>query len=137
MCVQSSSDGGYSGLQDVLRDPRYHRFFELFNKGEYFEAHEVLEEVWLPLRGSPGADFFKGLIQLAGAFVHERKQRVQPAIALLNLAEKNLSRYAPVMLGIQLEPILGLIHQWKAWLCDLAVRQNNPRPCLRVPEGRA
>ncbi len=134
MCSQSSS-GASPGIQNLADDPRYHRFFELFNQGKYFEAHEVLEELWLPLRGTPTADYFKGLIQLAGAFVHERKERVQPAIALLHLAEKNLSRYRPEMLGIELRPVLELIAQWEGALCGHPMPGNIPRPCLRRPGG--
>jgi predicted metal-dependent hydrolase len=131
MCQQSSSEGRSSGFQDLLRDPRYCHFFDLFNEGQYFEAHEVLEELWLPLRGTPEADYFKGLIQLAGAFVHERKHRIQPAIALLELAEKNLSRYTPAMLGIRLEAVLVLIAEWKAALRKPEVLRSTSRPHLQ------
>ena len=34
-------------------DPRYLRGVELFNRGDYFDAHEVWEELWLD---SPSAD---------------------------------------------------------------------------------
>ncbi len=134
MFQQSSSEGRSSGFQDLLRDPRYCHFFDLFNEGKYFEAHEVLEGLWLPLRGTPEADYFKGLIQLAGAFVHERKHRIQPAIALLDLAEKNLYKYGPHMLGIQLEPVLGLIAEWKAALRKPEVLQSTVQPHLRTPK---
>ena len=40
-----------------------------FNRGLYFECHETLEEVWLPLRG-PSRDFFQGLIQVSVGFLH-------------------------------------------------------------------
>src|SRR5262245_52833141 len=45
-------------------------YIECFNRQLYFEAHEVLEQLWLPQRSGPDGDFYKGLIQLAGAFVH-------------------------------------------------------------------
>lgn len=40
-----------------------------FNAGLFFESHEHLEEVWQQERG-PVRDFYKGLIQLAAAYVH-------------------------------------------------------------------
>ncbi|HXY03984.1 MAG TPA: DUF309 domain-containing protein, partial [Terriglobales bacterium] len=41
----------------------------LFNQGHFFEAHEVLEDVW---RAAPAQEkkFLQGLVQLAVAFHH-------------------------------------------------------------------
>ena len=45
-------------------------WLECFNSGEFYEAHDVLEDLWLEERETLNANFYKGLIQLAGAFVH-------------------------------------------------------------------
>ncbi len=74
-------------------DAHYLGYFECFNQEQFFEAHEVLEELWLPLRGGAEDRFYKGLIQFAGAFVHVQKRRLQPAAALLRLARGNLDGY--------------------------------------------
>jgi predicted metal-dependent hydrolase len=58
-------------------DPCYVAWFERFNACEYYEAHDVLEPLWLRTHGGD-RDFFKGLIQIAGAFVHLRSQRERP-----------------------------------------------------------
>ena len=50
-------------------DPRYQGFFTCFNEQKYYEAHDVLEQLWLNTNTSDD-NFFKGLIQAAGAFVH-------------------------------------------------------------------
>lgn len=68
-------------------------FVDFFNRQLYFEAHEILEKLWLPARKSDDGAFFKGLIQLAGAFVHLQKGRSQPAVALFKLARKNLEHF--------------------------------------------
>jgi len=49
----------------------------LLDKGEYFEAHEVLEEAWhhLRLTKNPLANLAKGLINAAIAFEHIRRNR--------------------------------------------------------------
>ncbi len=118
---------------DLRENPRYAQFFECFNDGRYFEAHDVLEVLWLPVRGLPAADYFKGLIQLAGAFVHERKGRVQPALALLRLATRNLTLYAPAFLGLEIESVLRQIAGWSAELSQPGVAQVANRPMLRPP----
>ena len=50
-------------------DPCYQGYFKCFNAGAYYEAHDVLEHLWLRTRDENHL-FFKGLIQVAGAFVH-------------------------------------------------------------------
>lgn len=107
----SSLDSVVAGLQ-----PRYLAFVSVFNSGLYFEAHEVLEPLWLSRRGHPEAPFYKGLIQLAGGFVHVQKGRLPPAIALFTLARKNLKGFAPVFFDLDIDAALGLIAEWLAYL---------------------
>jgi predicted metal-dependent hydrolase len=89
----------------VQRHPYYRAFFRCWNEQRYYEAHDVLEQLWLNTK-SPDANFFKGLIQAAGAFVHLQKhfehpshakhsRRLSPAVRLFRLANKNLSQFAP------------------------------------------
>lgn len=99
-------------------DAHYLAFFDCFNKGQYFEAHEVLEEIWLPQREMANGRFFKGLIQLSGAFVHLQKGRLRPAGALLELARANLERYSPWHERLDVKGVLGLISEWRSQLDD-------------------
>ena len=41
----------------------------------------------------PNGNFYKGLIQLAGAFVHLQKNRLRPSAALFKLAQANLVQF--------------------------------------------
>jgi predicted metal-dependent hydrolase len=95
-------------------DQRYLAFFERFSGQEYFEAHEVLEELWLPVgvRQGPDGAFYKGLIQLAGAFVHIQKGRWNPAAALLELARANLKAYPAAYLGLDVDRLGRRIIGW-------------------------
>src|SRR4029079_18573679 len=77
-------------------DAHYLGYFECFNRQLFFEAHEVLEELWLADRHGANGNFYKGLIQLAGAFVHLQKERPGPATALFKLAQANLQQYPAV-----------------------------------------
>ena len=87
----------------MVDHPYYRAYFRCWNEQQYYEAHDVLEQVWLN-RDSADNDFFKGLIQAAGAFVHLQKQfehpkhpkhgkRLGPAVRLFRLAEKNLAPF--------------------------------------------
>ena len=104
-------------------DPHYLGFFECFNKRLFFEAHEVLEELWLQQRGAPNDLFFKGLIQLAGAFVHIQKKRRQPAISLFQLARRNLGKYPATYESLDLAKLQTLIDSWIESL------ETNPHLC--------
>lgn len=55
------------------------RFIARFDRREYWLAHEELEELWLQDR----QDFFKGLIQLAAAFLHIERGNWRGARRLL------------------------------------------------------
>lgn len=102
---------------DARFDRRYLAFFDLFNRGAYFEAHDALEDLWLAGgRLHPHHRLFKGLIQLAGAFVHLQKERLRPADALFGLAASNLSEYPGRCEGIDLAAIGALINAWRAQL---------------------
>lgn len=106
------------GVDSGTWDPCYLAFFGCFNAQEYYEAHDVLEHLWLK-----GCDqnhaFYQGLIQLAGAFVHLKKQRLRPehptdgrrlapATRLFKLALKNLAPYPDSHHGLDLREVRGL-----------------------------
>jgi predicted metal-dependent hydrolase len=93
-------------------DPHYLGYFECFNRQLFFEAHDVLEELWLSDRKGPNYAFYKGLIQLAGAFVHLQKNRLRPAAALFRLAEGNLSRYPSIYHHLNIADVLQMIASW-------------------------
>jgi predicted metal-dependent hydrolase len=118
-----------AGLIDRFRgrefDAHYLGFFDCFNRQEFFEAHEVLEELWLAQRGQAKDLFYKGLIQLAGAFVHVQKQRLKQALALLALAEANLGTYPGLYDGLDLQKVKVIIGSWRAILEDNARSQDD------------
>ena len=106
--------------RDIVKHPFYRAFFHCWNEKRYYEAHDVLEQLWLKTK-SPDADYFKGLIQAAGAFVHLQKQfeyplhakhsrRLSPAVRLFRLAERNLSRFGPRHHGLNVAALCQLLH---------------------------
>jgi predicted metal-dependent hydrolase len=98
-------------MQDQDYDERYVAFFECFNRQRYFEAHEVLERLWLPQRQGPNGRFYKGLIQLAAAFLHLQKCRTGPAQRLFVLADENLQIYPHQHEGLDVAAVRDLIRQ--------------------------
>lgn len=91
-------------------------FVEHFNRQEYFEAHDVLEEFWLVTRGEH-RDFYKGLIQTAVALLKLQQGKTAPASTLARRAASHLRKYGPMCEGIDVELVLG-------WLQDVNRSRN-------------
>jgi predicted metal-dependent hydrolase len=96
----------------------YVGFFRCFNAQIYYEAHDVLEEVWLPIRGQAQAKFYQGLIQMAGGFVHLQKGRLGPAGRLFALALANFESYPARHEGVDLEAIRRLCRETRQVVVD-------------------
>lgn len=110
-------DAEFTG--EVAKHPFYRAYFRCWNDQRYYEAHDVLEHLWLN-RDSDDDNFFKGLIQAAGAFVHLQKnfehpkhakhgRRLRPAVRLFELAEKNLAPFGPRHHALDVAALLELL----------------------------
>jgi hypothetical protein len=125
--------GIIESLQGHDLDARYLGFFQCFNRQLYFEAHEVLEDLWLPDRRGPNGDFYKGLIQLAGAFVHLQKNRLRPSAALFRLAQANFEKYPARHERLNLAAVQILIGGWLIQL-EKGTFCINPLTAHNVPQ---
>ncbi len=65
-----------------------------FNRGDYFQAHELWEDVWDGLEGAERI-FVQGLIQIAAGLHHLQQGRRSPAASLLRKGLAKLSEGAP------------------------------------------
>jgi predicted metal-dependent hydrolase len=112
-------------------DAHYLGYFDCFNRQLFYEAHDVLEDLWLADKHGPNGNFYKGLIQLAGAFVHLQKNRLRPATALFKLARANLEKYPRTHERLDLSVVVGLIAKW---LADLESAQFEINPLTEKNE---
>jgi len=133
---------------DVETNPYYLGFFHCWNEQRYYEAHDVLEQLWLNTE-SPDADFFKGLIQAAGAFVHLQKRfehpshakhsrRLPPAVRLFRLAEKNLANFAPWHHELDVRTLCQLLSRYADEIVasDYATNPWSPETAPKLQLGR-
>jgi predicted metal-dependent hydrolase len=120
-------------------EAHYLGYFDCFNQQRFFEAHEVLEQLWLKERRGPKDLFYRGLIQFAGAFVHLQRGRPQSAASLFRLAQRNLAGYGPIYSSLDITRILALIGRWLAELqmphpsASYLTAENAPRLELLPP----
>lgn len=107
-------DAMLEGMEEIPGFSRHYvGFFRCFNEQLYYEAHDVLEEVWLPIRGQPQARYYKGLIQMAGGFVHLKKNRLGPATRLFALALANFESYPTRHDGIDLNSLRAICNRYR------------------------
>jgi uncharacterized protein len=96
-----------------------------FNRGEYFEAHELWEEVWNELAGAERS-FVQGLIQIAAGIHHLGQHRPGPAAGLLG---KGLEKIFPeVPAPLRHLPVEALVRAGERLLAELAAGAIAPDP---------
>ncbi len=114
-------------------DAHYLGYFDCFNRQLFYEAHDVLEDLWLADKKGSNGDFYKGLIQLAGAFVHLQKNRLRPSAALFKLARTNLGKYPAVHEKLNLHAVQMLIAGWSFQL-EQGEFLLNPLSAANIPQ---
>lgn len=110
----------------MFQDPRYLHGIHLFNQGAYFECHEVLEEVWTPLRG-PHRLFLQSLIHCAVALYHYERANPDGARRQLRKALKKLAGYLPEYAGVDTLSLYNDALRWRD-----ALIAGRPLPDLRL-----
>ena len=87
-------------------DPLYLQGIEHFNVCDFFEAHEVWEELWTEYRG-PARRYYQGLIQAAVALHHFGNGNIRGAKKVYLTSRSYLEDYRPEYEGLDLEAFLG------------------------------
>jgi len=88
-------------LTTTEHDPRYLEGIALFNECEFFEAHDVWEELWADYQG-PSRKFYQGLIQAAVCLHHFGNGNIRGAKKLYFGCRRYLEEYLPHHEGIDL-----------------------------------
>ena len=100
-------------------DPKllFQKGIDLFNGGEFYDCHEVLEEVWTPTK-QPDRWFLQSLIHFAVGFYHHRNRNVVGATRQLRKGIKKIQGYLPEWDGVDTQAI-----------------EQSARECLEVIEA--
>jgi uncharacterized protein len=112
-------------------ESRFARGVAHFNAQEYFEAHEVWEELWLAAQ-EPEKTFLQGLIQVAAAFHHHARQNARGARSLLAAGIAKLQGFTDHHRGIALS---DLRREAKSWLERIEAgsgAESRALPLIRV-----
>jgi predicted metal-dependent hydrolase len=100
----------------VASDSHLIDFIACFNRQAYYEAHDVLEELWLKTSGE-NRDFYKGLIQTAAVLLKLQQGKPDPAARLAQRAASHLEKHRPMCECVNVDEVLG-------WLQDVVRGRN-------------
>jgi hypothetical protein len=123
------------GLPDLVR-----RGIEEFNRGEFFECHEYLEDAWME---EPGRVRFlyQGILQVGVGFYHQQNGNWRGATGVLRSGIERLREFEPETLGLD---VGRLVRESERCLGELErlgrdrVREFDTDRIPRVePSGRA
>ena len=78
----------------------------LFNEEDFFECHDVLEELWGEVIGDERA-FLQGMIQAAVALFHFGNENLGGARKMYESARKLIVPYVPRYMGMDVEKFLA------------------------------
>lgn len=106
-----------------MRRNLFRRGVALFNHGHFFDAHEVLEDVWCSLpRDSPSGRQLRlhvqGMVQLAVAFHHESTGNLVGARSVLERAIRNLNGADIAFPDLDLERLRADLKPWREYLVN-------------------
>ena len=98
--------------------------------GEYFEAHEHWESVWLKCE-EPEKTFLQALIQITAAFHHLQRKNLVGAASLLRGSLRRLDRFPTAYGGIEVASLRKSVLEWLVALEEGNSTQKYPVPRIR------
>jgi uncharacterized protein len=118
---------------DSLSVEENHRLgMEHFDAERFFPAHEAWETSWKQSKGSPDAEFFKGLSQLGAGYVHLLRGNPHGAFTLLRRGAGRIRAYGEEHLGVKARMLADASHA-HAEAIERADRAGEEVPPLTFP----
>jgi predicted metal-dependent hydrolase len=92
-------------------DPRFLKGIELFNEREFFECHEVLEELWNDQQ-EPEKQLTQGILQIAVAYYHYLRGNYSGTCKLFHRAWPRISGFRnSADCVLDLEPFIEVVQK--------------------------
>ena len=81
------------------------RGFEQFNRGEFFEQHETLEDAWIA-ETDPIRYLYQGILQVGVGLYHLRRGNLRGASGMMQKGIALLQPFRPRCLGVDIDRFL-------------------------------
>ena len=110
-------------------DPRFLKGLELFNNREFYECHEVIENLWLETsveksKSNEYRDLYKGVIQAAAALYQFQRGILGGAYRLYKSAIGYMEKYELAALGLDVHELIQDLHRCFSELHDVAKKES-------------
>jgi uncharacterized protein len=99
---------------------------DLIRSGEYFAAHEVLEDVWRAAEPAE-RDFYQGLVHVAVAWYQAGRGNRVGCERQLEKAARRLAAFAPSHRGVDVNSIVGQVEAAQAVVAAGSLELPAPR----------
>jgi hypothetical protein len=109
--------------------PEYLRGIDLFNAGEYYECHEVLEDIWVISCGQEKL-FYQGIIMAAVAFYDYEVGRFGAARTMHRKAKERLEQLPDRFMSVDVKSFIRALDEFFRFTVDEA-RAGQHRPATR------
>jgi predicted metal-dependent hydrolase len=112
-----------------MPEDRFLAGIDLFNRGEFFEAHEVWEELWMDC---PAAErrFVQALIQAAVALYHFERGNHTGAARLFQSGRRYMEPFRPVHRGLDVAAFWKQMEVYLAPALEPGSTESGPRPMI-------
>jgi hypothetical protein len=116
------------GLPDLVR-----RGIEEFNRREFFECHEFLEDAWME---EPGRVRFlyQGILQVGVGFYHQQNGNWRGATGVLRSGIERLHEFEPETLGLDVAKLVRKSEQCLAELESLGRERVREFDAALIPK---
>lgn len=94
-----------------MLEEAYIEYIELFNERDFYDCHEVLEELWLDYEG-PARKYYQGLIHLASAYLLLLRGKMPGCRARFLSTLKYFADYPDTYMGLHLAPLRENVTLW-------------------------
>jgi predicted metal-dependent hydrolase len=107
----------------------------LFNAGEFFECHEVLEDLW---RDEPGPmrELYQGILQVGVGFYHLGRGNYRGAVNLLGYGIARLERVPHDAHGLDVRALLVQAARCRERLVELGPNRLDGFDDATIPKVR-
>ena len=97
-------------MSPELEKKLYHDGITLFNEHEFFEAHEVWEDIWHEAYGTK-YEFYQGMIQCAVALEHYARSNPRGVVSLYDSYRRHFKDVPDVFMGLDVQSFLAAMRE--------------------------
>ena len=110
----------------VVESLEFQRGIALFNHAKFFEAHEVLEDIWRPMDLSDSDRLvMQGVVQVAVALHYQSTGNRTGALSVMRRAARNLAPAKDHAFGVRIDRLRTALNDW---IHALEQHGNPPAP---------